>query len=81
MKNNIPRDKKLLSIKIEQFVTLCSKGISYKNTSHNSCIKFGSMRWKSGCIGKTTKNFEMRISRRLVHKEFKRGFMMKKWTW
>ena len=80
MKDSILRDKKLVCIKIEQFVTVCTKRISYKNTRHISCIKLGFMRRESRCIRKTAKDFKMRVSGRLMHKKFKRSFMMKEWT-
>jgi hypothetical protein len=43
MKDNIPRDNKLFSIKIKEFITFCAKRISYKDTWNNSGIKLGSM--------------------------------------
>ena len=61
MKDNISRDKILMSGKIKEFVTFDTRRIAQKDISFGSRIKFGSMVTKIGSKTQTTKGFEMYI--------------------
>ena len=70
----------MFCIEFKQFVTFSPKRITDKHTRNNSSIKFCPMRRQGWCIGKTTKNFEMGVSRRFMHKKLKRSLILKKRT-
>lgn len=69
-------NKKSLSIKIEQYITFLSRGITQKNRRKNFGGKFiRKMRFSS--IAKTTKHFKMRKIWWFMIKKLKRSFPIK----
>ena len=75
MKDNISRDKILMSGKIKEFVTFDTRRIAQKDTSFGSRIKFGSMVTKIGSKTQTAKGFKMRVLRNFMKKYLIRGLV------
>ena len=72
MKNNITASEHLVGVKVIELVSFLTNWIAKKKTSFSSRSKFmGDVHISS--IGKTPKNSDMRIRRKLSIKSFKRS--------